>query len=174
LLFPANSTDGGPHWDEDGNLLAEPEEKVECEEIEAVLLGDGLYVLAERHMGSFSSLRLHWGDRFQAEPDEDNQLVLKRILLPQAYVHIRSFAIIELKMVPGKLQPQGSFNNDNPIAQLVHELHGGWETVAGAMLTLSIPKERTQEFWSKLNKRNLHLGLKIQLRLNHSSNLASS
>lgn len=162
MVFPVNAIDGGPHWDQYGNLLAVPEGSIACEVIEAVPLGDAEYLLAECCLGPFSALRLNMGHKFKADAGEDNQLLLKHISVPQMYEHIRCFAMIGNPKPPRNRKNRSSFNNDNPVAQLVHELHGGWE-VAGGILTLSIPVEKIQEFRSKIKERNLHLGLGIEI-----------
>jgi hypothetical protein len=41
--------------------------------------------------------------------------------------------------------PRG-FNNENPLARLVHSLDGGWESVAGGMLTLTVPTTKAVDF----------------------------
>ena len=40
----------------------------------------------------------------------------------------------------------GSFGNDTPAAMLVHEMHSGWKSVPGSILTFTVPAARSEEF----------------------------
>ena len=87
--------------------------------------------------GPFSCLRLHWGDEFIATTAEVGSLSLVSVVVPRPYVHHRFLA------------PTVG-NNDLPEAAFVHELGGGWESVAGGVLTLSVPAARSSEFLMRL------------------------
>jgi len=68
------------------------------------------------------------------------------LMVPRPYEHFRFLTSSDLK-------------NANPIAEIVHEVGGGWETVAGGVLTLTVPVSRTQEFQSKMNAAGLLPGV---------------
>jgi hypothetical protein len=136
LIFP--SIDGiGPYWGDDGQLVHQPVDELASEEIEAVQLGPACFRLACRCEGPFSGLRLHWGDEFTATPASGGSLTLTRVVTPQPYVHHRFLG-------------STSFSNDMPAAKLVHDLGGGWETVAVGILTLTVPAEHSEEFQCRL------------------------
>jgi hypothetical protein len=146
LVFPLARDCAGPDWLESGELVSTHGGETETEEIEAVSLGDSRYRLAERCLGPFSSLRLYWGDEFFADRSEGNTLNLTKVVVPRTYEHYRWLI-------------SAGFKNGNPIAELVHEFGGGWETVAVGMLTLTVPALRAQEFHSRMNVAGLRPGL---------------
>ena len=80
-------------------------------------------------MGPFSGLSLSWGDEFNADKGEDGTLRLTSVCMLRLYVHFR-------------LLTSGGFSNDHQLAQHLHSLGGGWEAVAGGVLTLTVPAER--------------------------------
>ena len=146
LIFPLDRECAGPGWLESGELVVTLGGEDEAEDIEAVSLGGSRYRLAERCFGPFSSLRLHWGDEFFADLSQENRLNLTKVVVPRPFAHYRFLG-------------SGGFNNTNPIAELVHEVGGGWETVAVGMLTLTVPVLRAQEFQFKMNAAGLLPGV---------------
>jgi hypothetical protein len=145
LIFPLSEDCAGPYWLESGELVHSGDGEIETEDIEAVSLGGNRYRLAERCLGPFSSLRLHWGDEFFADLD-GNKLNISKLVVPRLFEHFRYLT-------------SGGFKNANPIAELVHEVGGGWETVAGGMLTFTVPALRAQEFQSRMNAAGLLPGV---------------
>jgi len=73
-------------------------------------------------------------------------LNLTKVMVPSTYDHCRWLI-------------SSKFNNENPIAKLVHEVGGGWETVAVGILTLTVPASRAQEFQFKMNAAGLRPGV---------------
>jgi hypothetical protein len=146
LVFPLGHDIAGPFWLDSGDLVRLDSSENEAEDIEAVSLGRNRYRLAEQCFGPFSSLRLHWGDEFFAERSQGNTLNLTKVVVPRTYEHYRWLI-------------SGGFKNEKPIAELVHEVGGGWETVAVGMLTLTVPAVRAQEFRSRMNAAGLLPGL---------------
>lgn len=146
LSFPLTRDCVGPDWLESGELVRSKNEGIETEDIEAVCLGENRYRLAERCLGPFTSLRLYWGDEFLADSSTGNTLILTRVVVPRIYEHYRWLI-------------SGGFKNEHPIANLVHEVGGGWETVAVGILTLTVPAARSQEFHSRMNAAGLRSGL---------------
>lgn len=149
LLFPADQDGFGPYWLESGELVRFDGVETEAENIEAVSLGSNRYRLAERCLGPFSCLRLQWGDEFFAFRSNKNSLSLTKLVTPRKFEHFRYLTAT-------------GFKDTSLIAEIVHEVGGGWETVAGGMLTLTVPALRAQEFQSKLNAAGL---LPEELRL---------
>ncbi len=146
LIFPLSEDCAGPSWLESGELVHSGDCEIETEDIEAVSLGSSRYRLAERCLGPFSSLRLHWGDEFFADRLDGNSLRISKLVVPRPFEHFRYLT-------------SGGFKNSNPIAEILHEVGGGWEAVAGGMLTLTVPALRTQEFQSRMNAAGLLPGL---------------
>jgi hypothetical protein len=146
LVFPPDRSGVGPYWLESGELVCADDVETEAEDIEAVSLGGNRYRLAERCLGPFSSLRLHWGDEFFADRSEGNILSLTKLLVPRPFEHFRFLT-------------SSGFKNANPIAEIVHEVGGGWDAVAGGMLTLTVPALRAQEFQFKMNAAGLLPGV---------------
>lgn len=136
LVFPACDC-AGPFWDDEGNLVRQPDDEMAGERIEAVRLGPVHYRLACRSDGPFSCLRLYWGDEFYASTAGDGSLTLTRVVVPRPFAHHRFLT-------------SAPFGNDTPAAMLVHELGGGWEAVAGGMLTMSVPAVRSTELLRRL------------------------
>jgi hypothetical protein len=146
LIFPLSQDLAGPNWSDSGEVIQTDGSEIETEEIEAVSLGKNRYRLAERCLGPFTCLRLYWGDEFFADHLGENTLKLTKVVVPRTYEHFRWLI-------------SGGFKNANPIAELVHEVGGGWETVAVGMLTLTVPALRAQEFHSRMNAAGLLPGL---------------
>jgi hypothetical protein len=168
LVYPFREPEGGPHWTETGALIHQEDERTEVEPIMAVPLGNGRYLFAERDGAFFSGLRLNWGDEFEADDSEEGILVLQRVVMPQHYEHLRCSSGSDL--VPGRttafalphfVSARLKFSNDHPIAQLVHELAGGWESMPGCTLTLSIPKAKMPIFWQEMQARALKLEVTV-------------
>lgn len=145
LLFPADGDSGGPFWNERGEL-----DRVRCqdweeEDVGIVPLGGNRYRLAERLLGPFSGLRLHWGDEFEADQTDDGTLRITSVVVPRRYAHFRFLA--------------SKFNNDHPLAKHLHDMGGGWETVATGMLTLTVPVEHGPEFQRLMCEEGLAPGV---------------
>ena len=141
LSFPA--IDGvGPTWREDGELIGALGDEHATEGIEAVEIGPGQYRLVCRSAGPFSGLRLHCGDEFIATAGARSLLTLTGVMAPQPYAHQRF------------LTPT-TFSNQHPAADLVHELEGGWESVAGGMLTLTVSAARSAEFLRRMTEAGI-------------------
>lgn len=132
LEFPVDGESGGPFWNEDGGLDLGRCKDWDQEELGIVSLGGNRYRLAERLLGPFSRLRLYWGDEFTAHDGQDGALRLVSVCMPRPYAHFRFLT-------------SGGFSNEHQLAQYLHTCGGGWETVAGGMLTLSIPAEHANE-----------------------------
>ena len=126
LRFPIDENSGGPFWDNDGRLNLVRCTAWDQEDVGAVPLGGNRYRLAERKMGPFSILRLHWGDEFNADVTEDGALQVASVCEPRAYTHFRFFTSVH-------------FSNADQLARVLHSLGGGWEAVAGGVLTLTVP-----------------------------------
>ena len=165
LVYPSRGAEGGPHWSDTGDLIDPDDAEVTDESIQAVPLGKGRYRLAARCDGPFSALRLNWGDEFEAEETEPGTLELQRVVMPQQYVHLRCASDADL--VPERATAYAmpyftagclNFSNDHPIAQLVHDLHGGWESLTGGILTFTIPQANLPVFWREMQARSLTLG----------------
>lgn len=67
-----------------------------------------------------------------ADKGEDGTLRLTSVCVPRPYAHFRFLA-------------SSGFNNEHQLARHLHSLGGGWEAVAGGMLTLTVPAERASE-----------------------------
>lgn len=165
LVYSANDEEGGPHWSDTGDLIAPEDAEVTDESIQAVPLGKGRYRLAARCDGPFSALRLNWGDEFEAEETEPGILKLQRVVMPQHYAHLRCASDADLVpeqatafTLPYFTTDRIKFSNDHPIAQLVHALHGGWESMPGCVLTFTLPKAHLAIFWQEIQARSLKLG----------------
>ena len=102
LIFPLSEDCAGPSWLESGELVHSGDCEIETEDIEAVSLGSSRYRLAERCLGPFSSLRLHWGDEFFADRLDGNSLRISKLVFPRPFEHFRYLT-------------SGGFKNSNPI-----------------------------------------------------------
>lgn len=131
LLYPVRTGECvGPHWNEEGALI--PGE-LEEEDILAVPLGGGRYRLAELCFGPFSGCLLRWGDEFEGDA-EGNTLTLRRVVVPPAYQHY-------FWVTSG-----GGDLENTALGDLLHRYGGGWEVVAGGMLTVSVPVANLEDF----------------------------
>lgn len=132
LSFPVDERDEGPWCDEQGLPITFKDGKVEVVEIMAVPLGRQMFRLAENPI--FEPLtELMWGDEFEADETSDGQLLLRRVVLPKRFRH--DFSVIG-----------GPLTQGHPISNRIHELEGGWETVAGGLLTVTVPSENWDEY----------------------------
>ena len=145
LLFPADGDSGGPFWNERGELDCVRCKDWDEEDVGIVTLGGNRYRLAERLMGPFSGLRLYWGDEFEADQTDDGTLTITSVVVPRRYAHFRFLA--------------SKFNNDHPLAEHLHAMGGGWETVATGMLTLTVPVEHGPEFQRLMCEEGLAPGM---------------
>jgi hypothetical protein len=130
LLYPTDEDGIGPRWDDSGSLANSATNEIE--EVLAIPLGSGRYRLAEQVHGPFSCLTIHWGDEFFAILEGEN-LRMTRMAIPMKFRHYRFIG-------------QTGFGNDTAIAKTVQSLGGGWECVAGGLVTLSVPSKRDAEF----------------------------
>jgi hypothetical protein len=144
LHFPVGP-EGGPLWDDQGKVDLSRCPEITDEEVSVVDLGAGRYRLAERCYGPFSELRIYWGDEFTAEKQSNGSLILQQVILPRRFQHYRFI--------------RSGFNNDDPVAGIVHGLEGGWETVAKGMLTITIPRFQANEFGRLLHEQQLIPGV---------------
>ena len=132
LEFAANADYEGPFCDESGNIDRSFTAELAEEPIMAIDLGNNRFMMALKCMTLLSGLRLNWGDEFFAER-AGNNLRLIKIAMPLRYMHISSFTEL-------------GFSNEVNIAKIVHSLGGGWETLAGGLLTITIPTSAYSEF----------------------------
>ena len=133
LEFPVDENDEGPHWDDEGTPITMLTSSSEFVSVLVVPLGNGRYRLAENLV--FEPLTtLNWGDEFQAMEVSSKYLKLTKVVMPMRFRH-------EHKLICGPLT-QGS-----KLSNRIHELDGGWEIVAGGILTVTLPIEN----WDKLN-----------------------
>jgi len=133
LHFPANQNEGGPYWDDAGNLDLSKCDEDGAEEVGVVNLEGGRYRLAEKGFGPFSSLLLNWGDEFIARETGTGDLELLSVATPAKFKHYQSIG-------------GGPFSNESSLAELIHRCGGGWETVAMGLLTISIPVDKVDEY----------------------------
>ncbi len=142
LEFPVDQDGVGPVCDEAGELIERYIATWEAEEFELVPLGEGRYRLSSKDFSVMSALRLRWGDEFIAETTADGHLRLLRIILPRRFKH---YCFVT----------SHGFNNENPIAKVVHSFEGGWETELGGFLTLTVPLHVAAEFERKMDAEAL-------------------
>ncbi len=133
LRFPCNEHGVGPILLDTGETDASRCTEHSDEPIAAVALGNDRYRLAERCAGPFSGLTFNWGDEFIAMAVEGGTLVFERLVLPRAFLHWRMIG-------------SSGFSNENPFAQLLHRYGGGWESIAGGLLTFTVPAASTEQF----------------------------
>jgi hypothetical protein len=138
LEFPADEQGIGPFWNEDGIIDLSKFEYWDEEIVSIVSLGDNRYRLAV-NPSPFSGIRLYWGDEFIANKIRENTLRITSICTPQPYFHAR-------------LMISGTFNNEHQVAHYLHSHNGGWEAMAGGILTLTVPAEHRSEFQRLLDE----------------------
>lgn len=146
LEFPIDGQNGGPFWHDDGELDLTRVKEWDQEEVRVVSLGGNRYRLAEQSLGPFSGLRLYWGDEFTADPHPNGVLRLTSVCTPRAYVHFRFLT-------------SSIFNNEHQLAVQLHALGGGWESVAGGMLTLTIPVDRARDLQVLMSENGMLPGV---------------
>lgn len=132
VSFPCNSDGEGPFWDEHGNLEKFKDGYQEYSELMMVYLGRNAYRLAENPIFE-SPTTLNWGDEFIAQKGQSDTLEITQVKINQRFKHLK----IVMRM-----------DAQHPMSKKIHELGGGWESVAGGLLTISIPKENWKEFES--------------------------
>lgn len=147
LVYPADGDSGGPSWNDQGELALEQGSDWEEEEVGVVVLGGDRYRLTERLMGPFSGLRLYWGDEFTADKLSDGKLRMTSVIVPRRFVHFRF------------ITSGPHFSNDLPLAKHLHSMGGAWETVAGGMLTMTLPAEHGTEFQRLMYEEGLAPGV---------------
>ena len=113
-----------------------------AEELVALVdLGDGLFRLAEKMDEPFSGLPMSWGDEFFALESGPGRLRFHRLVSPQKFSHLR-------------LILSGPFEPDGKASELIHRHGGGWDVVAGGMLTATVPVEKQQALVLALREAN--------------------
>lgn len=113
-----------------------------AEELVALVdLGGGLFRLAEKMDGPFSGLPMSWGDEFFAVESRPGRLRFQRMDSPQRFFHLRLF-------LSGPFEPSGK------ASELIHRHGGGWEVIAGGMLTATAPVDNEQELVQDLREAN--------------------
>lgn len=147
LQYPTDGDSGGPFWNDQGELDLTRGAEWEDEEVGVVSLGSGRYRLTERLMGPFSTLRLYWGDEFTADKLADGTLRMASVIVPRRFVHFRF------------ITSGPHFSNDHPLAKHLHAMGGAWETVAGGMLTMTLPAEHGTEFQRLMYEEGLAPGV---------------
>lgn len=133
LKFPIGSDGTGPSWGTSGVILDHGSPQMEVEPIEAVPLGNDLYRLAEVEAGPFSSLRLRWGDEFFADMIGNHELAIRQVKVPLCYQHYL-------------LITSGHPFSDDPLSEVIHQCSGGWEVMAGGILTITVPMADAEAF----------------------------
>lgn len=147
LQYPSDGDAGGPIWNDQGQLDLERVGDWEEEDVGIVALGGNRYRLTERLAGPFSCLTLYWGDEFTAEELEDGILRITSVIVPRRFAHFRF------------LTSGPHFSNDHPLAKHLHALGGAWETVAGGMLTITLPAENSKELQRLMYEEGLAPGV---------------
>lgn len=80
-----------------------------------------------------ASTTLHWGDEVFARVGNGNTLELTKIKTNQRFRH--SSTLIQI-------------DSEHNLSKKIRELGGGWEFVAGRLVTISIPNEKWDKFES--------------------------
>lgn len=139
LSFPCDEDGGGPHLQADGSIDADRCKEQSSEPVVAVSLGNGHYRLAERCAGPFSGLSIDWGDEFIATEIEESQLLFEQLVMPRRFVHWHIIG------------SSGS-SNTHPFAELLHRFGGGWESIAGGMMTFTVPSDCIQKITAEADR----------------------
>lgn len=142
LRFPCDEDGYGPLLLETGEIDAGRCLEYSEEPIGAVLLEEGCYRLAERCAGPFSGLAFNRGDEFIAKAIDDDVLIFERLVLPRKFVHCRMIG-------------SSGFSNQNPFAELLHRHGGGWESIAGGILTFTIPVATVEQFSAEATRLDI-------------------
>lgn len=129
----------GLKCDEDGYITPKPDADLHTfvADVEVVQLGPDRFRLAEWGLMSEMAhqFNLYWGDEFFTERTAKGIHIVTRFVNPQPFVHLTS---IERPVRCGV-----------DVDDLVHELGGGW-TEELMLKTWSIPRERLDEFYSRI------------------------
>lgn len=129
----------GFECDEDGYITPQPDFDLHTfvADVEVVQLGPNWFRLAEWGLMSEMAhhFNMHWGDEFFTERTEKGIHIVTRFANPQPFVHL---TMIERPV-----------RRDADVDALVHELGGGW-TEELMLKTWSIPRERLDEFYSRI------------------------
>jgi hypothetical protein len=112
------------------------------ESVALVDLGGGLFRLAEKMDGPFSALPMSWGDEFYALVSGPGRLRFQRMDSPPKFSHLRL-------LLSGPFEPEGK------ASELIHRHGGGWEVVAGGMLTATVPAEKEKALVQDLREANV-------------------
>jgi hypothetical protein len=134
LVFPCNADGEGPFWNDDGSPILYAEGSLQSSTVRLVKLGGGRYRLAENPILE-APTELHWGDEFLATNNGNAELELASIVVPQQFRHLSS--VSSRKITPGC-----------SISEKIHELGGGWETLMGGLLIITLPVQ----MWPKFNE----------------------
>jgi hypothetical protein len=132
LVFPVLPDGRGPYWDEDGCVPKDASD-TDVTWVDVHDLGDGRYrIVCNEILGQ---LTLGWGDEFYAS-QADDALRIEKVVVPRPFRHFR-------------LNWSG-MNNDAPQARILHEMGGGWERLATSILTVTVPTEKVELYFSRL------------------------
>lgn len=140
LIFPCNSDEEGPFWNDDGSLIHYLDGSIQSTTVRLVELGAGRYRLAENPIFEVPTT-LHWGDELNASPNETGELELLSVAAPQRFSHLSTISSPEVAL-------------GSSISNKIHELGGGWESVMGGILTITLPAEKWPDFSEWLSKTN--------------------
>lgn len=136
LSFPVDSNGEGPFWAQDGSLINSPDGYQECSKLMMVDLGNNSFRIAENPFLE-APTTLHWGDEVFACLSNENTLELTQINANQRFRHMTTVMRIDA---------------EHPMSKKIHELEGGWECVAGGLVTITIPSNNWDEFESWKSK----------------------
>jgi hypothetical protein len=133
LIFSCDSFDEGPQWDANGKATSVKGGHETEVEVWLIALGEDLYRLA-RNTFLEPPTTLHWGDEFIAMKTANGALVFNGVMKPPKFTH----------------QKNGSFfpTTGSDLANKIHELGGGWETIANYFSIVTLPIENLQLFQS--------------------------
>jgi len=132
LSFPIQDNDRGPYWGADGMVpVNAPDTDVAWVDVHD--MGAGRYrVVCNDILGQ---LTLGWGDEFYAS-QVDDALRIEKVVLPRPFRHFRLC--------------WSGMNNEAPQARILHEMGGGWELLATSILTVTVPTEKVEPYFSRL------------------------
>lgn len=140
LIFACNSDEAGPFWNDDGSVIRYPDGSIQSTTVQLVELGASRYRLAQNPIFE-APTTLHWGDELIASQNENCELVLTTIVIPRRFSHLSTISSPEV-------------NSGSSISNKIHELGGGWESVMGGLLTVTLPAEKWADFNEWLSKTN--------------------
>ena len=142
LSFPCDEDGCGPHLFADGSIDAGRCTERSTEPVRATAIGNDCYRLTERCAGPLSGLGIDWGDEFLASAIAGRQLVFEKLVLPRRFVHWHIIG-------------SAGFTNSHPFADLLHRFGGGWESIAGGMMTFTVPVEQAQALMEEARRRDI-------------------